>query len=387
MRDGGTYSVAIVESEKSIPADLWAACFPPPLEGHWWYQVLEQSGLDEQFQFLYALVSVGGRPVGIAPLFMMKIGLEFLVPKPLVPMLALVGKIFKTLSEPRILFVGSPCSDEGAVGILPGADRRAALFAIQHAIEAEAARRGVSMTIWKDFPKSYDADLTSLAARAGLFRMVSFPGTSIEVPSSRKQDYFSAMRSSRRYNLRRKLKLSAERLDAVVEPVQHPDAALIGQIYALFERTRSKSGMSLERLDRRFFERVAREPAAHFILLRERHSGDLVAFKLCFEIGTHVINKYIGIDYDRPKDWFLFFRIFEAAFDWALARGAKSFQGGQTGYGAKLEQGHRLTPLMVYGKHRNALMHRVCRLVAGRIRWETLDDELTVYVRAHPDAQ
>jgi hypothetical protein len=130
MPDCGTYSISIVESEKSIPADLWASCFPPPLEGHWWYQVLEQSGLEDQFQFLYAVASLNDQPVGIAPLFIMKIGLEFLVPKPLVPVLALIGKIFKTLSEPRILFVGSPCSEEGMVGLLPGVDRGAALSAV-----------------------------------------------------------------------------------------------------------------------------------------------------------------------------------------------------------------------------------------------------------------
>jgi hypothetical protein len=384
MRDGGTFSVDIVESESLIPADLWAACFPAPLEGHWWYQVLEQSGLEEQFTFLYAVPSIDGVAVGIAPLFIMKIGVEFLVPKPLIPLLALIGKIFKSLSEPRVLLVGSPCSDEGMVGLLPGVDRAAALFAVQQAIEREAERRNVSMTIWKDFPQSDDAALASVAERAGLFRMVSFPGTALEVPSGRKEDYFAAMRSSRRYNLRRKLKRSAERFDAVVEVVERPDAALLDRIYALFERTRNKSDMSLERLGRQFFERVAREPAAHFILLRERASDDLVAFKLCFEIGTHVINKYIGIDYGRPKDWFLFFRLSDVALDWALARGARTFQSGQTGYGAKLEQGHRLVPLTVYGKHRNPMMHRICRMVTERIRWETLDDDLAVYVRAHP---
>jgi hypothetical protein len=366
---------------------LWADCFPPPLEGHWWYQVLEQSGLEDQFQFLYAVLSWNDQLVGIAPLFIMKIGLQFLVPRPLVPMLAMIGRVFKALSEPRILFVGSPCGEEGVIGLRPGIDRGAAFFAIQEAIEAEAARRDVSMVVWKDFSKSLQVDLDDLAERAGLFRMVSFPGTTLEVPSGRKEDYFRAMRSSRRYNLRRKLKRSVEALDAVVEAVQHPGPAMLDDIYALFDRTRGKSDLSLERLDRRFFERVAQEPAAHFVLLREQTSGDLVAFKLCFEVGTHVINKYIGIDYDRPKDWFLFFRLFDVALDWALERGAMSFQSGQTGYGAKLEQGHQLTPLTVYGKHRNGIMHRICHLVAKRIRWATLDEDLATYVRAHPDTQ
>jgi hypothetical protein len=112
-----------------------------------------------------------------------------------------------------------------------------------------------------------------------------------------------------------------------------------------------------------------------------------VAFDLCFASGDHVINKYIGIDYSRPKDWFLYFRLTDATVDWALSRGAKFIQSGQTGYSAKLEQGHKLYPLTSYGKHRNAALHGICRVVVPWIGWATLDSDLAAYVRAHPDAE
>jgi hypothetical protein len=110
---------------------------------------------------------------------------------------------------------------------------------------------------------------------------------------------------------------------------------------------------------------------------------------LCFHVGERVINKYIGLDYGGPKERFLFFRLFDAAVDWALARGATSLQSGQTGYAAKIEQGHRLVPLTNWARHRNPLWHRVSAFVARRIRWQTLDDDLATYVKEdrEPDSR
>src|SRR5262249_19890835 len=47
-------SVSFKRSASDIDAALWEACFPPPLEGRWWYETLERSHLEDQFTFLYA---------------------------------------------------------------------------------------------------------------------------------------------------------------------------------------------------------------------------------------------------------------------------------------------------------------------------------------------
>jgi hypothetical protein len=384
MPDPAPYSVAFVRSESELPEALWSACFTPQQEGQWWCRLIESAGVERQFGIFYAVLREGERQVGIAPLFTMELPLEFLVPDWLVPKLALIGKLLPSLSQPQILFVGSPGADEGAIGLLPGVDRRAAMLVLQRTLEAELPRRGAMMVLWKDFPPAYDADFAWLTQQTGLFRMTSFPGAVIDLPTGKREDYLAAMKSSRRYNLRRKLKESARRFDAEVEVVQQPDAATLDEIYALFAATRDRGETSFERLDRRFFERCAGEPRAHFLLLRERASRHLAAFMLCFDLGGAVINKYIGLDYARPHNWFLLFRLIDAAIDWSLARGARVFQSGQTGYSAKLEQGHRLIPLTSYGKNRNWLFHRIAQVVAARVSWATLDADLAEYVKAHP---
>lgn len=379
-------SIQIVRSEAQVPPALWESCFAPPLEGRWWYQVLETSGLDDQFAFAYAMIFRGTEPVGIAPIFQMDVPLAIAVPPSLRPLIGLLEKVFPSLFRPRTLFVGSPCADEGAVGLLPGVDRREALMCLQQTLEEEARRRRASMLVWKDFPKSYDDDLTWLAIQRRMFRMVSFPNTVLSFPTNRKDDYFALLKSKRRNKLKQKIRRSQEKVDVRIDVVQKPDADVIDEIFGLFEQTYQRSATKFEKLNKRFFEIVATKPVSHFLILRERKSGEMIAFRLCFDMDGHVINKFIGIDYNRPRDWLLFFRLWDAGVDWALSRGASSVQSGQTAYGVKIEVGHQLVALTNYGMHRNRVIHRIYSAVAKRIRWQTLDDGLADFLHAHPDA-
>ena len=380
------FSVRFVASEADIPAALWESCFPPPLEGRWWYQTLEQSSLEDQFTFIYAVIQTGERLVGIAPLFLMTVPLGLAVPAWLRPILSVPARHLPFLADPLALFVGSPCADEGTVGILPEWDRQSVLAVLQDALEAEARRRNAAMIIWKDFPDTWQPDLAWLATERHLFRLTGFPGTVIDIPGASKTEYYASLTSKQRTTLKRKVKRSHERAPLDTEVIQNPDAPMLEQITALFQQTYLKASTKFERLDRRFFAAVAAKPATHFVLMRERRSRAIVAFMLCFEVGSRMINKYIGIDYTLPRDWMLYFRLWDAALDWCFARGATSVQSGQTGYSAKIEIGHRLVPLTNWCWHRSSLLRAAFGLFAKRISWRTLDRDLANFLSAHPEA-
>jgi hypothetical protein len=171
-------SVAFASSASDIDAALWESCFPPPLEGRWWYQTLEQSRLEDQFSFLYAVIRQDHVAVGIAPAFVMNFPVSLVAPDVLRPLVRLLGRF----AYPRTLFVGSPCADEGTVGLVAGVDRRSALLALQQALSAKAREIGAVLLVWKDVPPS--ADVAWLAEREGLFRVMSFPGTIVELPGA-----------------------------------------------------------------------------------------------------------------------------------------------------------------------------------------------------------
>lgn len=383
---GEDLHIRFVDTVDAVPPSLWESCFAPPLEGRWWYESLESCRVEDQFQFSYALICQGARPVGVAPVFVMNVPIELVMPPVLLPGLRMLGKLFPSVLHQRTLFVGSPCADEGTVGILPEIDRREALLCLQKALEARAAVSGASMLVWKDVPARQAVDLAWLAERCRLFPLISFPGTEVALPSRRKEDYFAVMKASRRHVLKKKLRRSAQAVAVAVEIVQEPDDAVLDEIFDLFWQTFEKATTKFERLNRRFFALLAKEPVSRFVVLREQASGKMIAFMLCFALGDRLINKFIGIDYRRPKEWLLYFRLWDAALEWALSQGFTAIQSGQTGYAPKIEMGHDLVPLTNYCRHRNPLVHRLYAAIARTVGWHTLDDDLARFVKAHPEA-
>ncbi len=380
------YSVKFVPAAAEVPAALWDL-FAPPVEGRWWYEALEQSRIEDQFSFFYGILSEGERAAGLAPAFLMDVPLDLVVPPKLLPVFNLAGKVLPSIKYQRTLFVGSPCSDEGTVRLVPGTCRRAAFRAFHTAIEAKAKALKAPMVVWKDFAGDYAEDLEWLAKEHGLFRLESFPGAAIALPSEKKEDYYAAMKASRRQKIKRKLRNSATAVRLSTEIVKTPPPGTLDEIVSLFSQTYDKADVKFEKLGRPFFEAIAGKPVSNFIILRETATAKMVAFMLCFAVGERLINKFIGIDYACPKEWVLYFRLWDAAVDWALERGFTSIQSGQTGYSAKIELGNELVPLRNYCRHRNGLINSVHRAVAKGISWDTLDPDLAAHLNAHPEVR
>jgi hypothetical protein len=380
------FEVEFFEKASQIPKELWDALFQPPVAGRWWYETLDQSGIEDQFTFFYALIIHLGCPVGIAPVFVMDVPVEQVAPQEFLRLFRFVGKIVPSVLCQRTLFVGSPILDETRVGLIPDVNRRAALLSLQIALEKKADQLRAPMIVWKDFPESSTADFNWLSHQRRLFHVVSFPNTIVEFSSRSKEDYFAAMKGSRRRKLKAKLRRSREQVALSVEIVQRPDTKTLDDIFGLFWQTYEKSATKFERLNRKFFEVIAEKQATFFIILRKKITGEMIAFMLCFDLGERLINMFIGVDYSRPKEWMLFFRLWEAAVDLALSRGFSAILSGRSSYEAKIETGHRLVPLNNYCRHRNMFLHAIYRIVAQRIGWASLDEALARFLKAHPES-
>ncbi|MDR3616845.1 MAG: GNAT family N-acetyltransferase [Candidatus Obscuribacterales bacterium] len=378
-------TVEWVNSASKIPSALWRDFFPETVEGRFWYVALEQSKLESQFQFHYALVKEGPDIIAIAPAFVMNVPMELVVPEPVAKLLKSVKPILPSLSYQRTLFVGSVCADEGTIGVKPGIALSDIVVPLQKAVEKKARSLKAPMIVWKDFPESVAPHLQPLLTIANAFTLVSFPGTAVTLTGNSIDDYFASLKSSRRYNLKKKLKKSKQTAQIVSSIIQNPDEQTLVDIFALFWQTYEKGKTKFEVLNLDFFHLMAACDKAWFILLREDRTEKLLAFMLCFKLGDKVINKFIGIDYTTPPDWFLYFRLWEAAVQWVAAQGVTELQSGQTGYRAKIEVGNTLLPLTNYCKHTNPLVNLIYRKVAQSVNWSTLDEDLASFLKAHPD--
>jgi len=378
------YNILWHQSVDDISDAFWQECFAGPYEGKWWYGALERAGLGGQFKFAYGLVLYNDKPVAIAPAFLMDVPIALVIPPALLPFFKALGKLFPSLLYQRTFFIGSPCSDEGRVGLVRGANGPEIFASINKAVRTKADDLGATMRVWKDFSEEQQSYLLPLLKTDGLFHLVSFPGTRLALDGNNKNDYIASLKASRRNKIKKKMKQASE-APVYVEIVSKPSMAVIDEIFALFWQTYEKGDTKFERLNRAFFDEISQYENSHYVILRKEESKEMLSFMLCFKLGEHVVNKFIGIDYRQPKEWFLYFRLWDAAVEWAYSQGAKSIQSGQTGYAPKIELGNDMVPLSNYCQHRNPIVNFIYQLVAKTINWDTLDSDLAIYVKAYPE--
>ena len=378
------YKIHWHPSVEDIPEALWQECFAAPYEGKWWYAALERAGLDAQFKFMYGLVSYNDKPVAIAPAFLMDVPIALVIPPALLSVFNILGKVFPALLYQRTFFIGSPCSDEGRVGLVRGVNAAEIFSAINKAMHAKADDLEATMRVWKDFTQEQQAFLIPLLKNNSLFHLISFPGTSLQLNGKNKNDYIASLKASRRNKMKKKMK-QANDAPVYVEIVSQPSPAVKDEIFALFWQTYEKGNTKFEQLNRAFFNEISQYENSHYVILRKNESKEILSFMLCFKLGEHVVNKFIGIDYSQPKEWFLYFRLWDAAVEWAYSEGATSIQSGQTGYAPKIELGNDMVALSNYCRHQNSVVNFIYKVVAKTINWDTLDPDLAIYLKAYPE--
>lgn len=377
-----TVTITWYNRADEIDENLWQECFPPPVEGSWWYKTLDGSNLQDQFEFAYAVISIDNFAVGIAPVFSMKVPIDLVMPKGISLVMKMLSRLKPSLAYQHTVFIGSPCAEEGTVGLVKGIQLSQVAHELFAAVEKKAASLKAPMIVWKDMNDNDAETLDHLSEDFGMFRMVSFPGTLVHLSSDRIEDYYKSLKGSRRHNLKKKLKRSQQLISLETEVIQHPNEKILEEILGLFYQTYSRAKTKFEKLTPQFFQLIASWDTSWFVLLRSSETKQLVAFMLLFKFDDRVINKFLGIDYNLSDSFHLYFRLWESALSWVLRSGAREFQSGQTGYRAKLDIGHELVPLTNYCKHNNPLINKVFASIAKDISWSSLDNDLATYLKS-----
>ena len=387
MPNGGQgVQIEFVNRVADIPETLWHECFQAPLEGRFWYHTLEACGLEDQFTFYYALIKSGGKLVGVAPCFLHDVPISLVAPAPDAWVLRHLARVFPRIGYQRTFFVGSPCSDEGTIGLLREVKLADLAGELQAAIRAKARELKAPMIVFKDFAETDVPALTDSGRNREFVPTVSYPGTALMLPAAGKEACYRSRAHTQRHNLLKKLRRSRECLALETSIVACPSDRELAEIFDLFMQTYNRGITKFERLDLRFFEIIRAQAPVKFILQRDPANGELVTFMLVFCLGGRVINKFIGLNYRRGGNTYLYFRLFDAALDFACASGAKELQSGQTGYRAKLDLGHRLVPLFNVFHHENPLVHALFHAIGRRVTWRSLDKDLAVWLHAHPES-
>lgn len=295
-------------------------------EGAAYYQAIQSAGMDD-FRFGYFAVYRADRLVTVAPYFVMDFRLNTLLPE---------GWLKRSLSWIRfkLACVGNPIADFGRI-------HGEASVEILAAITGELAKKG-SLLAYKGFGQ--DLPLPGFVPAMGLPVSVLAIGPG----------YYQAMKSDRRNMLKQKLKKSAAlRYEECTGLPEH----LVARVYELYLNTYHKAALKFEKLTPEYFANTSALSRYLLFFLED----ELIGFTQLIGKGHQLVNRYIGLDYEKSNDYGLYFAMFIRAIDFGIREGFVTIELGPTSYQFKRLLGARKHPTWNYYRHTNPLLNWLLR--------------------------
>jgi hypothetical protein len=356
----------------------WNTCYPYEAEGWRYYRACEMRAVPG-----VALAAVEVRDdaglVAAAPLFQLSYRLDTPLQGRLRSLAEAVSRRFPSLTEWRMLAVGSPYADRCHIALRPDlteGQRNAALAALVRAVESEGESRNAALTVYKDLSGAERAALEGVLGRSRYNQIRSLPVASLDlegVPDVER--YIAALSSSTRKDIRRKLKAAGgvrvERRTNIED--------LADKIEALYEETRQHSSVhygDFEALPQDYFRSVAQCVGERAQFMLYWVGDELAAFNLLLLGRDTVIDKFLGMRYPLARDNNLYVVSWIENVRFCLETGRRWLQSGQTAYNSKLRLGSRLTASSIFARHRNPVINRLIRLAAPFAAFDRWDPDL-----------
>ncbi|MCZ2497334.1 GNAT family N-acetyltransferase [Xylophilus sp. Kf1] len=234
--------------------------------------------------------------------------------------------------------------------------------------------RAYRLTIVKDLPqrspllsaadnRAADALATALAAR-GFVTVEGQALAYVPIDFADADAYLARLSTSRRKNLRRKLRSRADlRVERVPTGDAFDDDRRVDACYALYEGVFAQSEIHFDRLGRDFFAALLRDASSGGIVFEYRRVADglLLGWNLCFECGGKLVDKYIGLRYPEAREANLYFVSWMVNLEYAVERGLSHYIAGWTDPGVKAQLGASFTFTRHLVHVRNPLLRALAR--------------------------
>lgn len=376
--DGNGLTARITSGVGALSEAEWRGCYPHDAEGWQYYRACEMQAVPG-----VALAAVEVRDeagLGVAaPLFQLSYRLDTPLQDRLRSLADAVSRRAPSLTEWKLLGVGSPYADRCHVAVRPDlteGQRDAALTALIRAVEAEGESRRAALIVYKDLSGAENATLEGVLGRARYNPIRSLPVAALDLQKTPDLErYIAGLSSSTRKDVRRKLKGAA---GVRVERRTNIDD-LADKIEALYEETRQHSGVhygDFEALPQDYFRSVAQcaQEKAQFMLYWV--GDELAAFNLLLLGRDTVIDKFLGMRYPLGPSNNIYVVSWMENVRFCLETGRRWLQSGQTAYSSKVRLGSSLVPSTIFARHRNPVINRVIRLAAPLAAFDRWDPDL-----------
>ncbi len=318
----------------------------------------------EGFVALGGLSDVGDPPAFEAPFDLLTTADDDL--KRLVDRLPL-ARWWRRLLQVRTAFVGSTVSEYALLADGPAPQALAATL-------RERLAPRYRLLIVKDLPQrspllseadnAYAEALVAALQAQGFVLVDGQALAYVPIDFRDADEYLSRLSTSRRKNLRRKLRSRADlQIERIATGRAFDDDAVVDAYYALYAAVYAQSEIHFDRMTRDFFAAVLRDVDNGGIVFEYRAQGELIGWNLCFESDGRLIDKTIGLRYPQARDHNLYFVSWIVNLEYALERGLTHYVAGWTDPEVKAQLGARFT----LTRHAVYVRNPVLRLLARRL--------------------
>ena len=376
--DANGLTARIVSGIGALSEAEWSGCYPQDAEGWPYYRACEMQAVPGVTLAAVEVRDAAGL-VAAAPLFQLSYRLDTPLQGRLRSLADIVTRRLPSLTEWRLLGVGSPYADRCHIAVRAGLTegaRDAALAALVRAVEAEGESQNTALIVYKDVSGDEFAALEGVLGRSRYTQIRSLPVASLDLEGTPDVErYIAALSPSTRKDIRRKLKAAA----GVRIERRHNIDDLAGKIEALYEETCQQSSVrygDFEALPPDYFRSVARYGGEQAQFMLYWVGEELAAFNLLLLGRETVIDKFLGMRYPLARLNNLYVLSWIENVRFCLETGRRWLQSGQTAYSAKLRLGSRLTASSIFARHRNPVVNRLIRLAAPVAAFDRWDPDL-----------
>ena len=210
-----------------------------------------------------------------------------------------------------------------------------------------------------------DALITELEAR-GFVLLEGMPLAWVAIDHSDEDAYLARLSSSRRKDIRRKLR---SREDVEIEEIAcgdpcFADDATIDAFHRLFANVHAQSEVHFDELTRDYLAALLRQPEGDGVVFVYRCDGQMIGWNLCYLWGDALVDKYVGFAYPQARENNLYALSWMHNLEFARLLGLKRYIAGWTDSEAKRQLGARFTMTWHAVRPRSHML----RWLLGRMR-------------------
>ncbi|MGG6462108.1 GNAT family N-acetyltransferase [Solilutibacter silvestris] len=189
-----------------------------------------------------------------------------------------------------------------------------------------------------------DSLIAELEAR-GFVLLEGMPLAWVPLDHANEDDYLSRLSSSRRKDIRRKLR---SRKDVEIEEIAcgdpcFADEATIDAFHQLFANVHAQSEVHFDELTRDFLAQLLRQPEGDGVVFVYRRDDRMIGWNLCYLWHDMLVDKYVGFAYPQARENNLYALSWMHNLEFARLLGLKRYVAGWTDAEAKRQLGARFT--------------------------------------------